>query len=1056
MKLISCLTHKCQFKIVVFFFCLLLVQGAFAQSAINQRITIQKANIPLTELLNEIKSKSGYKIFYNSAIVRNVTVSVNATNQAVSEILSKALEGTNLTYSADNGTIVISVKKKVPSPAKDAKEAGRNFHISGVVVDSLDKKPVEMAIVTINELNIWARTDENGKFSLRGIPSGKYSMKLYILGYQEKNTSKEINADIDDFNIKLSPLSLSLKEVSVTASEVKFGSVSKIGSEAIEHIQAKSLTDIFQLLPGQVTQNPSLAKQGQVQIRELYDRSTGKQVTDNSALGTVVIIDGAQISNNSNMQTFSTARAGNLISTPVSTAGKGPDIREISADNIESVEVIKGIPSSEYGDLTTGVVIIKTKIGEQPWTVKSKIDPCTKIGSIYRGIKLRNQKGIVNGGFDYAQAYDDMRYKSNGYKRLTGTFGYSQTFFGKANPLDVNIRFSYHQTIDNNKSDPQQKQNEVYRSSENGYRWGFEGKWLLRKSWITMLEYNLTGDYATSESYVKQLQVLASGVVPYPTSYVDGVFAADYLPGEYYAEYTNTGKPWNVFAKLKGTLSKQMGDAVNTFISGVEVKINGNSGEGLKYDLSRPPFLTLASSIRPRAYKDIPSLKTYSLFVEDKITKRISSTKLTSQLGMRLTKVEPRNFFRAEPRWNTEYQLLNKNNNSLLDKLCLNWGWGIAYKMPTLSYISPDKAYFDDVSFNSYDTSGSLAVITTKTQDTSNPNLKPAQGTKNELGFSLEKKGVSVSVTGYYEKLKNGFTFSSLPYFSVFQKFTIPEGAGKTPVLENGQVYYYENGEKIAATTTMDTTIYTYNSPANNQVVIKKGIEYVVNVAKINSIRTSFVIDGAWIYQNVYKTTPSYSKVSTTDNAGNLYQYLAVMPGGYKQIMQRFNTNVRMITHVPELKMIVSLATQIVWSDREKNRWDDADGNSLVYYYDGDGNRMYGEGALKRMDQTRYVDPIGFFDKAGAFHEWKTEYSTDSKYSAMLSNFSNYYFVEENLPPAVQFNLRLTKEFSRNFALAFMTNNFLKMNPIQKSNKTGLYTSRNTDFYFGAELNYKF
>ncbi len=1056
MKLSNCLVLKYQFKILVLFFSLLFSQGVLAQSAVNQRITIQKTNAPLVELLNEIKSKSGYKIFYNSSIVRNVTVSVNATNQPVSEILTKALEGTNLTYSSDNGTIVISVKKKVSSPPKDEKEAGRSFHVSGIVVDSLDKKPVEMAIVAITDLNIWARTDENGKFSLRGIPSGKYSLKLYILGYQEKNMSKEINRDIDDFNIKLSPMSLSLKEVSVTASEVKFGSISKIGSEAIEHIQAKSLTDIFQLLPGQVTQNPSLAKQGQVQIRELYDRSTGRQVTDNSALGTVVIVDGAQISNNSNMQTFSTARAGNLISTPVSTAGKGSDIREISADNIESVEVIKGIPSSEYGDLTTGVVIIKTKIGEQPWTVKSKIDPNTKIGSIYRGIKLPNQKGIINGGFDYSQAYDDTRYKSTGYKRLTGSFGYSQTFFGKTNPLDVNIRFSYHQTIDNDKSDPQQKKDEVSRSSENGYRWGLDGKWLLRKSWITMLEYNLTGDYATSESYVKQLQVLSSGVVPYPTSYVDGIFAADYLPGEYYAEYSNTGKPWNIFAKLKGTLSKQMGNAVNTLISGVEVKINGNSGEGLKYDLSRPPFLTLTSSIRPRAYKDIPSLKTYSLFVEDKFTKPFGSTKLTSQLGVRLTKVEPGNFFKAEPRWNTEYQLLDKKNNSLLDKLSLNWGWGIAYKMPTLSYVSPDKAYFDDIGVNYYDTSGSLAVITTKTQETSNPNLKPAQSTKNELGFSLEKKGISVSVTGYYEKLKNGFTFSALPYFSAFKKFTIPEGAGKTPVLENGQVYYYENGQKIVATSTIDTTIYTYNSPANNQVVVKKGIEYVVSIAKINSIRTSFVIDGAWIYQNVYKTTPSYSKVSSTGEDGKPYQYLAVMPGGYKQIMQRFNTNVRMITHVPELKLVVSLATQIIWSDREKNRWDEANGNSLVYYYDGDGNRVYGEGALKRMDEPRYVDPIGFLDKSGTYHEWKKEYSKDSDYSAMLSNFSNYEFVEENLPPAVQFNLRLTKEFSRNFTLAFMTNNFLKMNPIQKSNKTGLYTSRNTDFYFGAELNYKF
>lgn len=1055
MRFVYLLTHKCRLRIVVLLISLSFSYFSFSQNQGNQRITIYRTNVFLGDLLNEIKSKSGYKIFYNTAIVKGVRVSINVNNQPVNVILDKALAGTDLIYSIDNSTIVISQKKRKIIASLGVKNSNKTFNISGVVVDSVDKKPIEMAIITINELNIWSRTDENGQFTLSGIPAGKHALKFYILGYQEKNIIKSVDDDINDFTTQLSPSSLALKEVNVTASEQKFGSVSKIGSDAIEHIQAKSITDIFQLLPGQVTSNPSLATQGQVQIRELYSRTTNSQITDNSALGTVVILDGAQISNNSNMQTFSTAQAGSNISSPVSTAGKGTDIREVSADNIESVEVIKGIPSSEYGDLTTGVVIIKTKIGEQPWTVKAKIDPNTKIGSIYRGVRLPERKGIVNGGIDYAQSYDDMRYKAKGYKRLTGTLAYSNTFLNERTPLDFNIRFSYYSTIDNNKSDPQLKMDEFERSSESGYRFGVDGKWLLKKSWITNLEYNLSADYALSKSSVKQLQVLSSGVVPCPTSYVDGIFAEEYLPGEYYAEYTNTGKPWNVFFKLKGTFTKQLDNAVNSLISGVEIKINGNSGDGLKYDVSRPPFLTLATSIRPRAYKDVPSLKTYSFFLEDKIIKPIYSTLLTTQLGVRLTQVQPGNFFRAEPRWNTEYQILNKKNNSVLDKFSLNFGCGLTYKMPPLTYIVPDKAYFDDVSLNYYDTSGSLAVVTTKTLETSNPNLKPAHSIKNELGFSIEKRPISISVTGYYEKLKDGFTFSSKPYFSAYKKFTV-EGSGKTPFLEDGQVYYYENGEKIAASHALNTTIYTYYSPMNNQVVVKKGLEYMINIAKINSLRTSFVIDGAWVYQNVYNTAPSYSKVSSTYE-GKAYPYVAVMPGRYKRIMQRLNTNIRMITHIPELKMVVSLTSQIIWSEREKYRWDDEKGNSLVYYYNDNGERVYGEGALKRMNATRYVDPIGFLDKTGTFYQWQTDYSQNSKYSAMVSSIStSYYYLEENLPPAVQFNLRLTKEFSKNFTLAFMSNNFLKMNPIQKSNKTSLYTSRNTSFYFGTELNYKF
>ncbi len=43
------------------------------------------------------------------------------------------------------------------------------------------------------------------------------------------------------------------------------------------------------------------------------------------------------------------------------TAGRGVDLRTVSAGNIESMEVIRGIPSVEYGNLTSGVVIVKTR-----------------------------------------------------------------------------------------------------------------------------------------------------------------------------------------------------------------------------------------------------------------------------------------------------------------------------------------------------------------------------------------------------------------------------------------------------------------------------------------------------------------------------------------------------------------------------------------------------------------------------------------------------------------------------------------------------------------------
>ncbi len=67
------------------------------------------------------------------------------------------------------------------------------FHIKGVVLDSLDMKPVEMAIVSIVDLGIWSRSDEKGQFSLNNVPAGTYKIKFYLLGYKEQIVETNLN-----------------------------------------------------------------------------------------------------------------------------------------------------------------------------------------------------------------------------------------------------------------------------------------------------------------------------------------------------------------------------------------------------------------------------------------------------------------------------------------------------------------------------------------------------------------------------------------------------------------------------------------------------------------------------------------------------------------------------------------------------------------------------------------------------------------------------------------------------------------------------------------------
>ena len=74
----------------------------------------------------------------------------------------------------------------------------------------------------------------------------------------------------------------------------------------------------------------------------------------------------------------------------------GVDTRNITVADIESVEVITGVPSAEYGDLNSGMVKIHTRKGKTPWNILLSINPRTEQASFAKGLDLGNNKGVIN------------------------------------------------------------------------------------------------------------------------------------------------------------------------------------------------------------------------------------------------------------------------------------------------------------------------------------------------------------------------------------------------------------------------------------------------------------------------------------------------------------------------------------------------------------------------------------------------------------------------------------------------------------------------------------
>lgn len=927
----------------------------------------------------------------------------------------------------------------MPQALYAQKPAG-TFTVHGSVTEPTGS-PVEVATIVLNR-SVTVQSDFEGKFQFVNLKPGVYEYQVTCLGYETARGTFEVKNGQENVQLKLTPSALNLKEVTVVARNVK-GSKSVIGQDAIRHIQPKSVSDMLQLLPGGLTSNPTLNAAAQASIREI-------DADANSSLGTAVMLDGMPLSNDGNLQSLSPTKSG-LGSTSTAdgmneqtTSGRGVDLRTVAADNIESVEVIRGIPSAEYGNLTSGVVIVKTKSGRTPYELKFKADPYSKLVYAGKGFGLR-RGGAVNFGIDWSQSWGDTRRHYLGYDRITASFGYSQVFNPHGeHPVSFNLRSSFYSNINNRKTDPQMNELQLNFKNENrGVRMAINGN-VRMNNWITSLDYDFGGEFSRTLDSNHNWVSNPDGVVS--NSMESGVAPAFFLTKAYFSDYKIEGMPFMFYARAKASKYVQL--AHNNYLNfkaGIDYRMDGNRGDGLTFDMANPPQAMGAHTLRPRSFKDIPTLHNLSGFFENVTNVRIGTTRLNLTSGIRLSnlflnknKSGQSHLFVAEPRVNVTYSLLNSSNNRFFDDLSISGGFGLSNKMPALVYLYPDFAYFDNISLSHIGEgpTSSMALMTTDVvKNTTNPNLKPSSSRKWEVGLNFRIGKVKGYVTYFNERYKNEFGFSSNLIWLRYNRYNVPHGATDL-AFRDGQVHYNMDGAAHTATLKEMVEMDTWGRPDNRYESHKHGIEYALDLGTIPFIRTSLNIDGAWFH---IKRMDSSSGINFINKS---YPYVPVMPSGDGTVRDRVNTNFRFITHIPKVKMIFTTTIQVVWHESARS-----------IYEDGNGNDRY---HLSAEGKEYIVSPLGFYDMNGQYTEWKPEYENHPDYKLMNGNYMLYGFKADLVKPWVLLNFRFTKELGRIAELSFTANNF--------ANASKWHVNKNTlgkrqlfpDMYFGTEIKFKF
>lgn len=932
------------------------------------------------------------------------------------------------------------------------------FYISGKIVEDGTREPLFMATVVVKELGLWSVTDERGEFKITNIPAGKYTVEFSNLGYETREMVLDIKKDLKGLNVLMKTQSLALDEVVVTAKEGgEITSSSKISAQTIEHIQPSSLKDVMQLLPGNITENPNLTSVNTLSIRDIGNNTA-------NAVGTALIVDGASISNDANRQSISTSDLANgTTGNTASTAGGGVDARQVSTDNIESVQVIRGIPSAEYGDLTSGAVVVKTKAGVSPWEIRVKADPQLKQISGGKGFALGEKGGVLNFDLDYAKAYQDIRTPASAYDRVNFQTGYFKNFAKKVT-FNVKLRGNYSNA--STQSDPDLFLEEIEQQKERGIRLNINGRWIINKPWITNVEYMVSGSIAEQYSRSKVYQGSA-GYTPTSEAMESGENIGFFTPAQYYSDVSVYGTPIDGQGKLTANLFGKYGIITNRFFLGGEWKTQGNTGRGKVFDIKLPPSPGSASAFREEPFYDTPFLHRFTAFAEDNIKIPISTTQLEVQAGTRFNAISAKgintsNFLTIEPRFNVKYDIVKKKSG--LQNLSARAGWGITYKMPSILYLFPDDAYTDLVSFsyNDFDANNyGLAILTTKKIVTENDELKPQKSVNFEAGIDIDGGVVSGSIVYFKEKMTDGYGFVTEYIPMQYRRYGYKWVNGElTPEnLPSGAFPEYRNNRIIAGGKTLssvnDTTFMSYLRPVNGITNDKWGIEYTLDFAKIEAINTTVNISGAYMNIRSTKAHETASHYSGT-TAGRTFPYVGIYAGSFSSsntsVKERLSSNVRFITHIPEIAMVVTLTAQMVFMDRTTSLYE-YNGESLPYFYDENGRRVSGKEAIEDSEHTKYINPLYIMDRKGNVIPFTQEMERDEQYRNMLiSTNTGTYYHRANYPFYGLLNIRLTKEIRKLATISFYANNFLNLKGEVKNSVTGYPQRKNSPIYFGAEI----
>lgn len=908
-----------------------------------------------------------------------------------------------------------------------AQQSASRAIISGKIIESQTNEPISYALLVLSPWNIQAISDINGEFTMNAVIADNAELSVKHLGYIDYHKTINIVGSMN-LVVELQESALKVPEVTVMAKKKLEGDKVEIDQLAIEYIQPTSLHDVLLLLPGSVYSGSSMSNFQTVSMRQAGSDS-------NTGLGLAVAIDGVpQTSDGMRSQMVGFTDGSTTSSTDYEMrsrngVNKGTDLRYLSTDHIESVEVTKGIASAKYGNLSSGMIQVNSKKGESPLRVRLKTDLSNKLAYVGKGILFPDNKGSLNIGADYLISAEDPRDAMDKFTRLSVQALYNRVWELSNGLFDFDLRLNHTLSTNTMKKDElTYEYNEEYKSEYS--KSGFMAKGVLTKnnSWLNQLDFTASIDF-TDDKISRYKRVISStGALSVPLATEPGENEGMYLPSLYYSSYYLENIPINLYLQVNALTRKQITDKffVNLEYGG-EYNLSKNVGDGAVIeDPTLPPFPQDNTYMRPRANYTIPAVMNIATYLQSNWNYRMGDNSLNVGLGARFTEMlnlqeeyKLRGHIIFDPRFNLVYNIRSKKSNI---RHAIRSGIGVENKLPTLDYLYPESVYKDFYMMNYYSSNSAYRRLITYTNvhDVTNYDIMPNKNTKFDLGYDIDVANCIFSLTAFYEESNSGFeyykTYSPVNYTYYYE---LAPGANVTDRIP----------EKSDFLSKEYSLFYSTSCVQNSQSVKKRGIEYRFVFPKIERLYTQIEVNGAY-YSTDYGTSLPMEYYPGIMIADSPYEYVGIYNEYPYTQKKQFNTNVWFNTHFPQFGLMLTNFFQFVWVESEQY----FDNKSIIPNY-----LLSTDGTVTAVEGDIY-DKI--YNKEGEF-----------LYLNRSIDPLNYALYTE--PVYMMWTLKATKEFKSRAKLSLFVNNIIDINPVYTSaNSTTDRTWVNPNFGIELFLNF--